>query len=45
MAKLLHLFLKTDYVLAGEEAGSKLTKSERTRVTIISEEEFVQMIQ
>ena len=36
---------KTDYVLAGEEAGSKLTKARELGVTIISEEEFVQMIQ
>ena len=34
---------KTDYVLAGEEAGSKLTKAQSLGVTIISEEEFVQM--
>lgn len=35
---------KTDYVLAGEEAGSKLTKAESLGVTIISEEEFQQML-
>ena len=35
---------KTDYVIAGEDAGSKLTKAENLQITIISEHEFEQMI-
>ena len=35
---------KTDYVLAGEDAGSKLKKAQELGVNIISEEEFAVMV-
>ena len=34
----------TDYVIAGESAGSKLTKAQELGVKVISEEEFNQML-
>jgi DNA ligase (NAD+) len=34
----------TDFVLAGESAGSKLTKAQTLGVTILSEEEFISML-
>lgn len=35
----------TDYVLAGEEAGSKLTKAQSLNIPIIDEETFLEMIE
>ncbi len=35
---------KTDYVLAGKDAGSKLTKAQSLGITIISEDELLEML-
>ena len=34
---------KTDYLLAGEDAGSKLADAEELGVTVLTEEEFLQL--
>lgn len=35
---------KTDYLIAGEKAGSKLSKAQQCEVTILTENDFVKMI-
>ena len=35
---------KTDYVIAGEKAGSKLTKANELGITVLTEADFMQMI-
>ena len=35
---------KTDFLLAGEEAGSKLDKAKKLGVTILSEDDFEKML-
>ncbi|MBY0572407.1 MAG: hypothetical protein K2P84_01895, partial [Undibacterium sp.] len=36
---------KTSYVLAGDDAGSKLIKAQELAITILTEEEFLLMCQ
>ena len=38
-------FKKTDFVLAGQEAGSKLDKAKELGVKVLDEQEFLKMLQ
>ena len=35
---------KTDFVVVGDDAGSKLKQGERTRLTILDEDQFLAMV-
>jgi DNA ligase (NAD+) len=35
---------KTDYVVAGEAAGTKLEKAQRLKVPVLTEDEFLELV-
>jgi DNA ligase (NAD+) len=35
---------ETDYVIAGEEAGSKLKKAKELGISVLTEQEFINML-
>jgi DNA ligase (NAD+) len=46
VAELAAVFQKkTDYVVAGEDAGSKLAKAQKLGITVISEQDLETMLQ
>ena len=36
---------KTDYLIAGEDSGSKLKKAKEAEVTVLSEQDWIDLIQ
>ena len=36
---------RTDYLVAGEDAGSKLTDAEKLGITILAEDEFIILLE